>query len=238
MIEINNITKIIDERKIIDNISFSIELGKITGFIGVNGSGKTTTLNILTGILSPNSGTVKVNGIDLKKNHIEAKRLFTFVSDEPNMFLKLSGIEYLNFISNVYNVDEDVSNYRMKILSKRFGMENVLKNRIEDYSHGMRQKILIIGSLIPNPHYWILDEPLTGLDTKSIYELKKIMREHANNNNAVFFSSHSLDIVNEVCDKVIILDDGIIKFDNELCILLDKSEGKSLEEVFLDVTER
>ena len=237
MIKINNVTKIFGKDfKAVDSLSLEIGEGQIYGFLGPNGAGKTTTLKMLTGILSPDEGNIIINGFDITKNPNEAKREFAFVSDDPDMFLKLKGIEYLKFIGKVYSVKENDLKERIFKYSKLFEMDTVLNDRIESYSHGMRQKINVIGALIHNPKIWILDEPLTGLDPKSSHTLKEMMREHANNGNIVLFSTHVLEVAEKVCDHVFIINKGKIIFNGGL-LDLKNNKDDSLEEIFLELVD-
>ena len=213
MIEIKNVSKSYKkDRKVIDDISLKIKDGEIFGFIGPNGAGKTTTIKMITGILDIDEGDIYIEGISIKENPIEAKKLFGFVPDNPDMFLKLTGIEYLNFIADMYEVSTENRIERINNLAKDFEMDKVLNNKIQSYSHGMRQKIIIIGELIHEPKNWILDEPLTGLDPRSSYDLKKLMREHSNSGKTVFFSTHVLEVAEKLCDRVGIIVKGKIIF--------------------------
>ena len=213
MIEIKNVSKNYKkDEKVIDNLNLTIKDGEIFGFLGPNGAGKTTTIKMITGILEIDEGDIFINNKSITKEPIEAKKMMGLVPDNPDVFLKLKGIEYLNFIADAYEVSEEEREIRIEELSKKFEIYDVLNNKIESYSHGMRQKLLIISVLLHNPHNWILDEPLTGLDPKSTFELKKLMREHTQNNNTVFFSTHVLDVAEKLCDRVGIIDKGKLLF--------------------------
>lgn len=237
MIKINNVTKIFGKDfKAVDSLELEINEGKIYGFLGPNGAGKTTTLKMLTGILTPDMGTININGYDIVDNPNEAKREFAFVSDDPDLFLKLKGIEYLRFLGKVYQISELDLKERIFKYSKLFEMSDVLNDRIESYSHGMRQKINIIGALIHNPKIWILDEPLTGLDPKSSHTLKEMMREHADNGNIVLFSTHVLEVAEKVCDHVFIINKGKLIFNGELDSLKNTKDA-SLEAMFLELVD-
>ena len=237
MIKFTNITKIFGKDfKAVDNLNLEVNEGKIYGFLGPNGAGKTTTLKMLTGILTPDEGRININGYDIVNDANQAKKEFAFVSDNPDMFLKLKGVEYLKFIGKVYSVNELDLKERIFKYSKLFEMNDVLNDRIESYSHGMRQKINVIGALIHNPKIWILDEPLTGLDPKSSHTLKQMMREHADNGNIVLFSTHVLEVAEKICDHVFIINKGKIIFDGELKNLKDKKDD-SLEEIFLELVD-
>ena len=213
MIEIKNLTKAYRKNaNVLNNINLTIENGKIFGFIGPNGAGKTTTIKMITGILEPDKGKILIDGIDINNKPVEAKKKIGFVPDDPNMFLKLTGREYLNFMSDIYEVNYEERNERIKTLSKEFEIYDNLDDKIESYSHGMRQKIVIIGVLVHNPQNWILDEPLTGLDPKSAFVLKNMMREHVKSGKCVFFSTHVLEVAEKLCDKIGIINEGKIIF--------------------------
>ena len=237
MIEIKNVSKSYKkDRKVIDDISLKIKDGEIFGFIGPNGAGKTTTIKMITGILDIDEGEIYIDGISIKENPIEAKKLFGFVPDNPDMFLKLTGIEYLNFIADMYEVSTEKRIERINNLAKDFEMDKVLNNKIQSYSHGMRQKIIIIGELIHEPKNWILDEPLTGLDPRSSYDLKKLMREHSNSGKTVFFSTHVLEVAEKLCDRVGIIVKGKIIFVGTLEELrAELKQNASLEELFMEI---
>ena len=237
MIKLENITKIFGKDfKAVDSLNMEIIEGQIYGFLGPNGAGKTTTLKMLTGILTPDSGKISINGFDIEKNPNEAKMQFAFVSDDPDAFLKLKGIEYLKFIAKVYGVSDQECKDAIFKYSEIFEMNNVLNDRIESYSHGMRQKLGIIAALVHNPKVWILDEPLTGLDPKSSHTLKKMMREHADNGNIVLFSTHVLEVAEKICDHLFIINSGKLIYDGKMDELKSKKDS-SLEEIFLELVE-
>ena len=238
MIEIKNISKSYNKsKKAVNNINLKINNNEIFGFIGPNGAGKTTTIKMITGILEPDEGDILIDNYSIKENSIEAKRNFGYVPDNPDMFLKLKGIEYLNFISDIYDVNEGNRKQKIEELSALFEIDKVLNNKIQSYSHGMRQKIAIIGALIHNPNNLIIDEPMTGLDPKSAYELKNIMRKYAQNNKAVFFSTHILEVAEKLCDRIGIINKGELIFIGTLEEMRQKmKENKSLEELFMEIT--
>ena len=213
MIKIENVTKEYKKnKKVIDNLNLEIRDGEIFGFLGPNGAGKTTTIKMMTGILEINKGDIFIDNKSITKQPIEAKKRIGLVSDNPDVFLKLKGIEYLNFIADVYEVSTDDRQKEIKELAQKFEIFNVLDNKIESYSHGMRQKLIIISTLLHKPQNWILDEPMTGLDPKSSFELKNIMKEYAKNGNTVFFSTHILDVAERLCDRIGIIDKGKLLF--------------------------
>ena len=239
MIKIENVTKsYIRGKKSVDNINLEIKDGEIFGFLGPNGAGKTTTIKMITGILNPDQGDIYIDGKSIKKEPIEAKKAFGFVPDSPDMFLKLKGIEYLNFLAQIYEVPEKEKKERIQKLTKKFEIYNNLNEQIESYSHGMRQKIVICGALLNNPKNWILDEPMTGLDPKSSFDLKEMMKEHSRKGNAVFFSTHILEVAEKLCDRVGIINHGKLVFVGTLEEMKSKfNENTSLENLFLEITE-
>ena len=193
---------------------------------------------MITGILEIDEGDILIDGKSIKKEPIEAKKQMGLVPDNPDVFLKLKGIEYLNFMADIYGVSTEDRIKRIKELAEKFEIINVLNNKIESYSHGMRQKLIIIGVLLHNPKNWILDEPMTGLDPKSSYELKNMMREHADKHNTVFFSTHILDVAERLCDRIGIIDKGKLLFVGTYDELKKElKENKSLEELFMEIVE-
>lgn len=239
MIQLEHVSKVYNGiHKAVDDCTFSVEDGKITGFIGPNGAGKTTTLKMITGILDATEGTITLDGSDIKGNALEAKRKIGFVSDNPDSFLRLRGLEYLNFMADIYDVPSEGREEKIKEMAERFEMTDALGDKILSYSHGMRQKIMVMGALLHDPSLWILDEPLTGLDPKAAFELKEMMREHADQGCAVLFSTHVLEVAEKLCDKVVIINKGRIVFQGTLDQLREgHPEGTSLEDIFLAVTE-
>ena len=193
---------------------------------------------MITGILEIDEGDILIDGKSIKKEPIEAKKQIGLVPDNPDVFLKLKGIEYLNFMADIYEVSTQDRVKRIKELSAKYEINNVLNNKIESYSHGMRQKLIIIGVLLHNPKNWILDEPMTGLDPKSSFELKNMMREHANQKNTVFFSTHILDVAERLCDRIGIIDKGKLLFVGTYEDLKKElKENKSLEELVMEIVE-
>ncbi|HAL73534.1 MAG TPA: 3-dehydroquinate dehydratase [Clostridiales bacterium] len=237
MITIRQVSKSYNGKiKAVDNIGLTVENGEIFGFLGPNGAGKTTTIKMITGILSPDSGEIQVNGHDIVRQPLQAKRSFGFVPDDPNVFPRLKAIEYLRFIGDIYQVPTSERTERISRLSARFGLADALADRIQSYSHGMRQKLMIIGALLHNPDVWILDEPMTGLDPRSSFVLKEMMREHADAGKSVFFSTHVLDVAEKVCDRVAVIDRGRILFCGTINQMREHFRSESsLESMFLEL---
>lgn len=237
MIEIKNVSKNYKKNdKVINNLNLKINDGEIFGFLGPNGAGKTTTIKMMTGILEIDEGDILIDGKSITNNPIEAKKMLGFVPDNPDVFLKLKGIEYLNFIADVYEISTESRIEIIKNLAQKFEIYDVLNNKIESYSHGMRQKLIIISVLLHNPQNWILDEPMTGLDPKSSYELKNLMKEYAKQNKTVFFSTHILDVAEKLCDRIGIIDKGNLLFVGTYEEMKKElKENKSLEELFMEI---
>jgi len=237
LVEIKNLTKRYGNSPVnaVEDLSISLKPGEIYGFLGSNGAGKSTTIKCLVGIYPFNSGDILVDGVSIKTNSIKAKKLIGYVSDNHSVFERLTGREYVNHIANLYNVSVEDMQRRCDKLLKDFKMEEHFDKPIKNYSHGMKQKITVIAALVHNPKLWVLDEPLTGLDPQSAYQLKKVMREHADNGNTVFFSSHILDVVENLCDRCCIIDKGKLKGVYDLKEI--KKHKKSLENMFMEEIE-
>ena len=239
MVKIDNVTKSYNGKyNAVNKLNLNIDNGKILGLLGPNGAGKTTTIKMITGIIQPTIGDVEINGISITKEPVKAKEQFGYVPDSPDMFLRFTGLEYLNFMADVYNVDINVRKSKIQELATRFEMINALGDKIQSYSHGMRQKIVVMGVILHDPKVWILDEPLTGLDPKSAFTLKEMMREHADAGNTVIFSTHVLEVAEKVCDEVAIINKGQLIFNGTLDDMRKEFKAnESLEEMFLEITE-
>ena len=239
MIEFKNISKsYVAGKKAVDDLDLTVNDGEIFGFLGPNGAGKTTTIKMMTGILKPTKGSILISGKDIEREAIEAKMKFGYIPDSPDMFLRLKGIEYLNFIANIYEISLEERKEKIEQLSEKFEMTEHLTERISDYSHGMRQKIFIIGVLLHDPQNWIMDEPMTGLDPKSSHLLKELMREHADKGNTVFFSTHVLEVAEKICDRIGIIHNGKLIVVGTVEEIKNKfSKDDSLENIFLEITE-
>ncbi|HEY8419539.1 MAG TPA: ABC transporter ATP-binding protein [Clostridia bacterium] len=223
--------------KAVDNLTLRVEKGVIYGFIGPNGAGKTTTIKMLTGILPFDEGNIEINGYDIKRDPINAKRSIGFVPDNHVIYEKLTGREYINFMADIYRVDLNDRKKRAEKYLELFNLTKDVDSQISSYSHGMKQKICVIGALIHNPPLWVLDEPLTGLDPQSSYELKNLMREHTRQGNTVFFSTHVLEVAEKLCDRIGIINKGKLVLEgtmDEIKALGGKDD--SLEQIFLKIT--
>ncbi len=237
MIQIEELTKVYNGKvTAVDHISFSVNDGEIVGFIGPNGAGKTTTIKMLTGIMRADRGTIQINGIDIAKKPLEAKQIIGYISDNPDIFLKLTGLEYINLVADIYKIEQKERLERISYYAKQFGMEQSLGERMSSYSHGMRQKIMIVAALVHNPKVWILDEPMVGLDPQAAYNLKQMMRKHADKGNSVLFSTHVLEVAEKLCDKVIVISHGKIQYSGTLESLKQQYDDEDLEQIILEIT--
>ncbi|QSZ26428.1 ABC transporter ATP-binding protein [Aceticella autotrophica] len=240
MINLYNISKIYYgcDKKAVDSLNLEVYKGEIFGFLGPNGSGKTTTVKIITGILKPDSGKVLINGYDILKDPLKAKKEIGYVPDDPEIFNKLTGFEYLRFISDIYEINNKTRQLNIEKFGGILEINDVLNMKIESYSHGMKQKLLILGALIHEPSILIMDEPIIGLDAKAIRNLKNIMRTLADQGKTVFITTHLIKMAEDICDRIAIIKGGRIIYSgtvNELKI--KKDNKKDLEEIFLEMTE-
>ncbi|KNZ40484.1 ABC transporter ATP-binding protein [Acetobacterium bakii] len=240
MLKLQQVSKTYGNKNIkaVDNISFEVNPGEIFGFVGPNGAGKTTTIKMMVSLLKPDTGKIFINGIDNQENILEAKKQFSYVPDNPELFEKIKGLEYLKFMADVYEVP---TTERQKLIEKYldiFEIKEAVNDPIGSYSHGMKQKLALVGALIHNPEVFILDEPMVGLDPKASFELKKIMREHCDQGKSVFFSTHVLDVAEKICDRIAIINKGkIIEVGTMDEIRAKAGSHESLENIFLELTE-
>ncbi|CCJ33267.1 ABC transporter ATP-binding protein [Caloramator australicus] len=240
MIIINNVSKTYARGRVkaVNSINLEVKKGEIFGFLGPNGAGKTTTIKMITGILKPDEGQIFINGINVVSEPIKAKKQIGFVPDNPEIFNRLTGIEYLNFIADIYEVDGKQRYKKINELAEIFEIKDALNSSIGSYSHGMKQKLIIIGALIHNPPVWILDEPLVGLDPKAAFLLKEMMKKHADNGNTVFFSTHIMEVAERLCDRIGIIKKGEIIFTGTIDELRQiREENDSLENLFLELVD-
>ena len=222
------------DRKAVDDLTLHIQPGVIYGFIGHNGAGKTTTLKSCAGILRFDAGDIKIDGISIKENPLECKRRMAYIPDNPDLYEFLSGIQYLNFVGDIYQVPVGDRERRIAEYSAALELTDDLAGKINSYSHGMKQKLAVIAALIHAPRLLMMDEPFVGLDPKAAHTLKQIMRQLCDNGCAIFFSTHVLEVAEKLCDKVAIIRDGklVIAGDTETV-----RGNETLEDVFLELVE-
>ncbi len=236
MIEVHDLLKTYGKKTAVNHISWTAKDGAITGFIGPNGAGKTTTLKMITGILEPDGGSVLLNGTDIRKDPLQAKQQFGFVSDSPDHFLRLKGVEYVNFMADMYGTPTEGRRAFVEEYAARLGILDALENTILSYSHGMRQKIMILGALVHRPSIWILDEPMLGLDPLASHELKLMMKEHCAQGNSVLFSTHVLEVAEKLCDEILIIKEGSLQYQGTLDGLrAGYPPNLSLEDIFIRI---
>ena len=232
MLSITNLTKVYKGGKVaVKDLTLTVSSGDIYGFIGHNGAGKTTTLKCIAGIIDFEQGDITVNGKSVKLDPVGVKSDIAYIPDNPDIYEYLTGIQYLNFISDVYNVGKQERVETIQKLAKLFGIDDVLGNLVSSYSHGMKQKLVLISAFVHKPKLMILDEPFVGLDPKASYDVKEIMQEFVKGGGAIFFSTHVLDTAEKLCNKVAIIRDGEIVLSGETQALVG---DKSLEKVFLE----
>ncbi|WP_029233133.1 ABC transporter ATP-binding protein [Butyrivibrio sp. VCB2006] len=232
MLEIRNYSKSYKEgTKAADNVSLTVESGDIFGFIGHNGAGKSTTIRAVVGVLDFTEGEILIDGHSVKDEPLECKKVTAYIPDNPDLYENLTGIQYLNFIADVFDISASDREERIKKYADLFEITASLGDQISSYSHGMKQKVAIISALIHNPKLLVLDEPFVGLDPKATFTLKEIMHEMCGNGTAIFFSTHVLDVAEKLCNKVAIIKQGRIIASGTMEEL---TEGHSLEETFLE----
>ena len=233
MLEIKNYSKTYGEgRKAADNVSLTVESGDIYGFIGHNGAGKSTTIRAVVGVLDFTEGEIFIDGHSVKNEPMECKKVTAYIPDNPDLYENLTGIQYLNFVADVFDISAAEREGRIKKYADMFEITDSLGDMISSYSHGMKQKVAIISALIHEPKLMVLDEPFVGLDPKASFTLKEIMREMCRNGSAIFFSTHVLDVAEKLCNKVAIIRKGRIIATGTM---EEITEGHSLEETFLEV---
>jgi ABC-2 type transport system ATP-binding protein len=240
MIELRNISKSYNKGKIkaVDNLSLTVKPGEIFGFLGPNGAGKTTTIKMMAGLLNPDEGSIKIKGYDIHRQTLDVKRNIGYVPDNPDVFDRLTGMEYLNFMADVYRMPAEDRKARISGYLDMFDLTDAADDLIKSYSHGMKQKIVLTGALIHDPALWVLDEPMVGLDPKSAHLLKEQMREHCDKGNTVFFSTHVLEVAEKLCDRIGIIHKGRLIAIGTMDELRKGDNADSLENIFLELTEQ
>lgn len=239
MIEVKNFTKAYSNGKIaVDDISFDVRNGEIFGFLGPNGAGKSTTIKSIVGINSITNGSIIMGGITMDEDQIAYKKQFSYVPDNPELFENYSGYEYINFLADIYGIDEQTRKERLDYYLEFFDIRMAMADQIETYSHGMAQRLALIGALINDPDVLILDEPMVGLDAKSAYNLKEILRDRTAKGKSVFFSTHVMSVAQELCDRIAIINKGKIIALGTFDEIKNQSNHKeNLEAVFLELTD-
>ena len=208
MIEIKNVTKRYGDKLAVDNVSFKVNDGDIFAFIGHNGAGKTTLIKSIVGIHDFDDGDILINGMSIKDRPVECKKLMAYVPDNPETYEHMRAIDYINFICDMYEVDINTRKDNIKKYARLFDMENKLNDTIDSYSHGMKQKIVLISALAHNPQILIMDEPFVGLDPKAVYDIKEVLNEMVKEKKIVFYSTHILDVAEKLCSRVAIIKNG------------------------------
>lgn len=232
MLRIEHLTKIYDQYKAVNDLSLHIERGHIYGFIGHNGAGKTTTLKSVVGILPFDEGNIYINGKSIKTNPIECKKIMAYIPDNPDLYEYLSGIQYLNFVADVYQISKKDREMRIHKYADMLELTDDLAQPISAYSHGMKQKLSVIAAFVHQPQLIIMDEPFVGLDPKASHLLKQMMREHCDQGGAIFFSTHVLEVAEKLCDRIAIIKQGKLVISGRT---QDVTQNESLEEVFLEL---
>lgn len=232
MLEIKNVTKKYGDKVAIKDISFNVNDGEIFAFIGHNGAGKTTLIKSIVGIHDFDEGEILINGKSIKKNAIECKKDMAFIPDNPELYENMRAIDYINFICDIYEIDQETREKNIKKYAKLFEVEKYMNDTIDSFSHGTKQKIAIISALSHNPKILIMDEPFVGLDPKAVFEVKETMNEMLKEGKIVFFSTHILDVAEKLCSRVAIIKKGkLVKVGS-----IDEIKGdESLEKVFLEL---
>jgi len=238
MIDITDLSKSYGNKKALQHLTLQIKPGEIFGFLGHNGAGKSTTIKNLVSIIQPTSGSIKVDGLELSEHRQEIKQKIAYVPDTPDIFLQLTATEYWDLLAAAYDLSEDEVKVRRQKLVNLFNMGLHVDETIASFSHGMRQKTVLIGALLSDPDIWILDEPMQGLDPQAAYDLKQLMQAHAKKGKTVIFSTHNLDTAQQLCDELAILKTGELIYNGSVKDLLAQHENESLEEIYLQMAGR
>jgi len=242
VIEFRRVSKSYNKGKVkaVDDLDLVINPGEIFGFLGPNGAGKTTTIKMIVGLLKPDAGTITINGLDSQKDALKCKSMTTYVPDYPAIYERLTGLEYLNFIGDVYGVPKKDRIARIEKWLEIFELSQAVSSPIQSYSHGMRQKIVLMAALLPAPRVMVLDEPMVGLDPRASHHLKEIMREHCDQGQTLFFSTHIMEVAEKLCDRMGIINNGKLIACGSMDELkkLNHEQQESLENIFLELTEK
>ena len=234
MIEIKNVTKKYGNKKAVDNVSFTVNDGDIFAFIGHNGAGKTTLIKSIVGIHDFDEGDILIDGMSIKEKPVECKKIMAFVPDNPETYEHMKAIDYINFICDMYEVDKETREKNIKKYADMFEMSDKLNDTIESYSHGMKQKVVLISALSHNPRILIMDEPFVGLDPIAVHDVKEVLNEMVKEKKIVFYSTHILDVAEKLCSRVAIIKNGkLIKSGS----MKEIKGDKSLENVFMELED-
>lgn len=239
MLELINITKKFGSFTAVDNLNLKIEAGDFFGFLGQNGAGKTTTIKMISGLYTPNSGKVLINGFDIEKEPIKAKQLIGYIPDQPFLYEKLTGREFLYFSGGLYSIEKQKLRDKIESIIEELKIDNWVDKRTEEYSQGMKQRITIASALLHDPKLLLVDEPMVGLDPQSALVVKKVLKSRADEGAAVFMSTHSLNVAEEICSKIGIIKDGKMIFSDTKEVLenIKGSDHQNLESLFLHLTK-
>ena len=239
MLKLTNLSKKFGKFAAVNNINLEINAGDFFGFLGQNGAGKTTTIKMITGLYAPTKGTVHIGGFDIQKNHIEAKKLIGYIPDQPFLYEKLTGREFLYFCGGIYNIEKNILRNKIDETIDQLKIEQWVDKRTEEYSQGMKQRIVIASALLHNPALLIVDEPMIGLDPQSALVVKNVLREKASQGVAIFMSTHSLNVAEEICSRIGIIKDGQMIFEdrNEVIEQIIGTDHQNLESLFLQLTK-
>jgi ABC-2 type transport system ATP-binding protein len=241
MIEIRDVSKSYNKGQIkaVDGLTLTVRPGEIFGFLGPNGAGKTTTIKLIVGLLKPDAGTIAVAGWDTGSEPLRAKAVTTYVPDTPAVYERLTGLEYLNFIGDVYGVPKKSRLERIEKWLEIFELASAVSSPIQSYSHGMKQKIVLIAALLPGPKVMVLDEPMVGLDARAAHHMKEMMREHCDAGGTLFFSTHIMEVAEKLCDRIGIIHKGRLVACGTMEELQARNrEEQSLESIFLELTDK
>lgn len=241
MIEFQHVSKSYAKGKVraVDELTLTVSSGEIFGFLGPNGAGKTTTIKMVVGLLRPDTGSIKVNGLDAQADALRTKAMTTYVPDYPAVYERLTGLEYLNFIGDVYGVPKAERLDRIGKWLEIFELSPAVGNPIQSYSHGMKQKIVLIAAILPAPEVMILDEPMVGLDPRASHQLKEFMRGHCDDGKTLFFSTHIMEVAERLCDRIGIIHKGKLVACGTMEELRQiNKEQQSLEHIFLELTDK
>ncbi|MGD8782360.1 MAG: ABC transporter ATP-binding protein [Ignavibacteria bacterium] len=239
MLKFINLTKKYDKFTAVNSINLEIEKGELFGFLGPNGAGKTTTIKMITGLLTPTSGNIYLNDFDIHKNQIKAKSIIGYIPDSPYLYDKLTGKEFLFFTGGLFNIPHNNLKEKIDELVDLLKIEEWLNKRTEEYSQGMKQRITIASAFIHDPELIVIDEPMVGLDPQSAHIVKQVLKNKSESGTTIFMSTHSLNVVEEICTRVAIINKANIIFDNSITELekLKEEKDNNLEELFIELTK-